>query len=177
MSKIWYLTSTCMQFNRIRHSYVAVYMWGRSANGPWAVNSYTWCYVLVLHIPSANGYVARCMPMLAMHHHNVHNWITARFLFYAQVSSLVLRFNSRLKTPLSGLCTSSATWTALYMEVWPSLYMKKKNILHIRPWCIGTICNCARRADLSRKSERCVSTRGRFRTLVDTNLYPVDIQW
>ena len=42
-------------------------------------------------------------PMLAMHHHNVHNWITARFLFYAQVSSLVLRFNSRLKTPLSGL--------------------------------------------------------------------------
>ena len=64
-------------------------------------------------------------PMLAMHHHNVHYWITARFLFYAQVSSLVLRLNSRLKTPLSGLCTSSATWTALYM--------KKKNTLHIRP--------------------------------------------
>ena len=116
-------------------------------------------------------------PMLAMHHHNVHNWITAMFLFYAQVSSLVLRFNSRLKTPLSWLCISSATWTALYMEVWPSLHMKKKNTLHIHPWCIGTICNCARRADLSRKSERCVSTRGRFRTLVDTNLYSVDIQW
>ena len=58
MSKIWYLTSTCMQSNRIRHSYVAVYMWGPSANGPGAGNSYTWCYVLVLHIPSANGYVA-----------------------------------------------------------------------------------------------------------------------
>jgi len=36
-----------MQFNRIRHSYVAVYMAG---------NSYTWCYDLVLHVPSANGY-------------------------------------------------------------------------------------------------------------------------
>ena len=56
-------------------------------------------------------------PMLAMHHHNVHNGITARFLFHAQVSSLVLRFNSRLKTPLSGVYTSSATWIALYMEV------------------------------------------------------------
>ena len=131
MSKIWNLTFTCMQFNRIRHSYVAVYMWGRSANGPWAVNSYTWCYVLVLHIPSANGYVARCMPMLAMHHHNVHNGITARFLFHAQVSSLVLRFSGKLKTPLSGVYTSSATWIALYMEVWPSLYMKKNNKMHL----------------------------------------------
>ena len=56
-------------------------------------------------------------PMLEMHHHSVHNGIIARFLFLAQVSSLVLRFNSRLKPPLSGIYTSSATWTALYMEV------------------------------------------------------------
>jgi hypothetical protein len=49
-------------------------------------------------------------PMLATHHHSIYNGITARFLFHAQVSSLVLRFNSTLKTPLSGVYTSSATW-------------------------------------------------------------------
>ena len=161
-------------------------------------------------------------PMLATHHHSIYNGITARFLFHAQVSSLVLRFNSTLKTPLSGVYTSSAAWKhciwrcdrlstwrkqilcifapdafatlaiqqhvknttvwsiykqcsmkALYMAVWPSLYMKKTNTLHFRPWCICTICNCEKRADLARKSERCVSTR----TLVNTNLYSVDIQW
>ena len=64
-----------------------------------AGNSYTWCYDLYRQPMD----MVLQNPMLAMHHHNVHNWITARFLFYAQVSSLVLRFNSRLKTPLSGL--------------------------------------------------------------------------
>ena len=47
-------------------------------------------------------------PMREKHHHSVYNGITARFLFHAQVSSLVLRFNSTLKTPLSGVYTSSA---------------------------------------------------------------------
>jgi len=108
-------------------------------------------------------------PMLAMHHHNVHNWITAMFLFYAQVSSLVLRFNSRLKTPLSWLCISSATWTALYMEVWPSLHMKKKNTLHIHPWCIGTItkvCDAKPKAEYKPKAEAISIGRGKRQSIV-----------
>ena len=69
MSKIWYLTSTCMQFDRIRHSYVAVYM-GLATPIPDAT------YLYFMYRQPMDRVLQD--PMIAMHHHNVHYWITAR---------------------------------------------------------------------------------------------------
>ena len=78
---------------------------------------------LVLHIPYSNSSSWR------------NKWITAKLFLYTQVSCLVLWFNSRLQPPLSIL--KYMHMTALYVKVWPYLYMKGKSKLHIRPRCVG----------------------------------------